>query len=144
MRAQWIDLENIGIAPVPPGVDYDLKVVVQFLSYIPAELGRDGTVYEGIVTHHSKVDFMLGVEDTDFRLFGRGLTLVGFSLQKVCDRSGLLPEWIVKRAVHLRSSVNPARLRGSKWFLRFKLPLVGLWTCPCLGIEGPRRCAQQR
>jgi hypothetical protein len=31
----------------------------------------------------SKVDFMLGVEDTDFCLFSRGLPLVGFSLQKI-------------------------------------------------------------
>lgn len=130
MRAQWIDLENIGIAPVPPGVDYDLKVVVQFLSYIPAELGRDGTVYEGIVTHHSKVDFMLGVEDTDFRLFGRGLTLVGFSLQKVCNRCGLLPERIVQRAIHLRISVKPACLCGSKRLLNSNLARVCLWTCP--------------
>src|SRR5712691_9945805 len=126
--AQRIDLEDVSIAPITPRVDHDLKIVIQFLSHISSELGSDGTACEGIVTRDSEIDFMLGVEDTEFRLFSRGLPLVGFPLQKVCDRSGPLPERIVKRAIQLRRPVNWAGLRASKWFLNPKLPLVRLLT----------------
>lgn len=71
---------------------------------------------------------MLGVEDTDFGLLSRSLSLVGFSLQKVCNRSGLLPERIVKSTVHLRGLVNPVGVGGSELFLNPKLRLFCLWT----------------
>src|SRR5207237_10070156 len=89
--AQRIDLEDVSIAPITPRVDHDLKIVIQFLRHISSELGSDGTACEGIVTRDSKIDFMLGVEDTHFRLFSRRLPLVGFQLQTVWDRSVMLP-----------------------------------------------------
>ncbi len=109
--------------------DHDLKVVIQFLSHISPELGSDRTAYGGIVARDSKVNFMLGIEDTDFRLFSRCLSLVGFSLQKVCNRSGFLPERIVERTIHFRDSVDAVCLRGSKGFRNSRLSLICLRTC---------------
>src|SRR5258708_11296497 len=142
LRAQRIDLENIPIAPVPPGVDHDFKIVIQFLSYIPAQLRGDGTAYDGIVTRDYKIDFMLGIEDTDFRPLGRSPPLVGLSLQKVGNRCGLLPERIVKRAIHLRSPVNPACLRIAERPLNSWLRLRSMLTGLCLGDNGQRQSPQ--
>src|SRR5207237_9915681 len=67
LRTQRIDLEDVSIAPVTPGVDHDLEIVIQFLTNIPAQLRGYGTVNSRIVARDYKVNFTTRIEHSYFR-----------------------------------------------------------------------------
>ena len=91
LRAERVDLEDIGIAPVMTGVDHDFKIVVQLLCHVAAELSSEAT--RGIVTGDAEIDLILRVQHSDLSFFCCGFALVGFSLPEIGNRSSLLPEW---------------------------------------------------
>ena len=106
MRTQRIDLEDVSIAPVTPGVDHDLEIVIQFLTNIPAQLRGYGTVNSRIVARDSKVNFTPRIEHSYFRSLRSGAAFVRFSLPKIGDRGGLLPNRIIERTVQAWCTVD--------------------------------------
>jgi hypothetical protein len=62
------------------GVNDDLKIVVKLLTDVPTELGGDNPLGVRVEAADAKIDFVLGVEDTDFGMLGWGLPLIGLSL----------------------------------------------------------------
>ena len=78
---------------------------------------------------------MLAVENADFRFLCRHLPFKGFSLEKVGNWTGLLPDGIIESAVQLRGSVNAVGLRGAKGLLRPSLRFLCLWTCLRLSVK---------
>ena len=53
-----------------------------------------------------KVDFIPCIHNSYFRSLRCRLSLVRFSLLKVSDLAGLLPNWIVERSVQARCTIN--------------------------------------
>ena len=80
-------------------IDNDFEIVIEFLADIPAEFGRYDSFWLGVQAGDAKVNLVLGIQDADFSLLGRSLSLEWFTLQEVLDGSGLLPEGIIKRTV---------------------------------------------
>ena len=68
LRAKGIDLEDVCIATVKAGVDHDLKIVVQFLCHVPAELGCNWTVRKGVVASNPEVDLTPRIQHSYFRV----------------------------------------------------------------------------
>jgi hypothetical protein len=99
LRAERIDLEDIGVAAVVSGVDHNLKIVIEFLAYIAAELGGHRSFHDRIVTRYAKVNLIPRVQHSYFRSLGRGLAFVGLSLFETRNRGSLLPERVVERAI---------------------------------------------
>ena len=99
MRAQRIDLKYVRITPVMGRVNDDLKVIIQLLTDITPQFGRDDPLRIRVEARNAEIDFMLAVENADFGFFSRGLPLKGFPLQKVVNRTGLLPDGIVECSV---------------------------------------------
>src|SRR5437667_3721705 len=96
---QRIDLKHVGITSVMRRVNDDLEVIVQFLTDIAPQFGRDDPFRIRVEARNAEIDFMLAVENADFGFFSRGLPLKGFPLQKVVNRTGLLPDGIVECSV---------------------------------------------
>ena len=114
------------------GVDDDLKVVIQFLTDVPAQLRGDDPFGIGVEASDAEVDVVLVVENTDFGSFSWSPSFVRLALQEVRNRRGLHPEWIIERTIQPWSSINMACLRSSERFLRSHLPLTRLGTRPRL------------
>src|ERR1700675_654331 len=105
------------------GVDDDLKVVIQFLTDVPAQLCGHDPFGIGVEASDAEVDFVFVVENADFGSFSWSLSFVRLALQEVRNRSGLHPEGIIERAVQLGNSINSACPRSSEQFLGSHLPL---------------------
>jgi hypothetical protein len=112
-------LEHVSIATIMSRVNDDLKVIVQFLADIPAQLGGDDAFGIGIEAGDAEIDVMLAVENANLRFFSRSLSLKGLSLAKVGNRRGLLPDGIIQCAV------NAACLRGSETLRGSDLSFLG-------------------
>ena len=102
LRTQRIDLEDIRIAAVMPGIDDDFEIVVEFLAHIAAELRGDRSRRYRIMTDDAEVNLGPRIEHSYFRSLCRGLAFVGLSLLEIRNRASLLPERIVQRAVQSR------------------------------------------
>src|SRR5581483_8649937 len=63
LRAEWVDLENVGISTVMGGVDYDLKVVVQLLGNIAPEFRGDYLLRLRVKTGNAEVDLVFRIEN---------------------------------------------------------------------------------
>src|SRR5260370_21551891 len=71
---QRINLEYVRVPPVVSRVDDDFKVVIQFLTDVPAQLGRNDPTWIGVETGDTEVDLVLVVENADFGVFSRRLS----------------------------------------------------------------------
>src|SRR5947199_353293 len=71
-----------------------------------------------IEADNAEIDLIAAIQNADFGMLRRGLAFEWLPLRKVRNRSGLLPEWIVKRAIELRRPVYPACAGGSDGLLR--------------------------
>src|ERR1700675_1678050 len=105
------------------GVDDDLKVVIQFLTDVPAQLCGHDPFGIGVEASDAEVDFVLVVENTDFGSFSWSLSFVRLALQEVRNGGGLQSQRIIEGAGQPRSAINPACLRSSERFLGPHLPL---------------------
>jgi hypothetical protein len=54
-------LKHVSVAPIVSRVDDDFKVVVQFLTDVPAQLGRNDSTWVGVETGDTEIDLMLGI-----------------------------------------------------------------------------------
>src|SRR5258708_20871898 len=117
-----MSLKRVRIVAIVGGVDDDLKVVIQFLTDIPAQLCGHDPFGIGVEASDAEVDFVLVIENADFGPFSWSLSFVRLALQEVRNRSGLRPDWIIERAIQPWSSINAACLRSSKRFLGPYLP----------------------
>ncbi len=82
-----------------PGIDHNLKIVVEFLGHIAAELGGHRSFHNRIVTRDAKVNLISRVQHPYFRSLGSGLAFVGLSLFETRNRGSLLPERVVESAI---------------------------------------------
>ena len=98
------------------GIDDDLEVVVEFLADVPAQFGGNNSIGIGVEATDAEIDFMFAVKNPDLGFLGRRLAFKGFSLEKVVDGWGHLPERIIERAVQARCMVDTSRLGGAKGF----------------------------
>ncbi len=94
-------------------VDDDLKIVIQLLCHIPAKLGGDLAVCEGIVTRNAKVDFISRIQHSDFGALRGSLSFVGLSLAEVSNRGCEQPDGIVEGCVHARCAIDSDGLCSS-------------------------------
>ena len=97
-----------------PGINHDLKVVVELLRHIAARLIREDSARHELVAGNSEVDCAVGIKNPDFCVLGSMLPLVGFLLSEVGNWSCLLPDWIVKGAIQLWWRFNPNRPGNSQ------------------------------
>src|SRR5580692_5514302 len=121
LRPQWIDLEHVSIAAVVSGIDHNLKVVIKFLSHVPAQLTCHNSVSDRIPANNPEVDFVTSVENPDFCCLGCGLPLVGFFLPKVCNRNSFLPDRIVECTVQFGRTFDRDGLSNSQSLIRDRL-----------------------
>jgi hypothetical protein len=91
LRAEWIDLEDVRISTVMGGVNDDFKVVVQLLGNIAPKFRGYYLFWLRVETGNAEVDLVFRVENANFGLFRRRLSLEWFPLQEVGDRRGLSP-----------------------------------------------------
>lgn len=115
-------------------VDDDLEVVVQLLTDVPAQLRRHDSLGIGVEAGDAEIDFVLGVKNTDFRHFRRGLPLITLALDEVVNRNGLEPEWIIQYAVQLRGTINASCLCDSERLLKGTLRSLSLRSGLRLGV----------
>ena len=80
-------------------VNDDLEVIVQFLTDIAPQFGCDNPFRIRVKTRNAEIDFMLAIENADFTFFSGALPLERFPLQKVVNRSGMLPDGIIERSI---------------------------------------------
>ena len=83
LRAQGIDLKNVGVAMAESGVNGDGEIVVEILRQVAAKLGGDDGARAGVVAMDSDVKMARVVEDADFGVFRGGLGFEGFALTEV-------------------------------------------------------------
>src|SRR5690349_3889595 len=80
-------------------IDQDLEVVVQVLAHIAPQLGCHNFSRLGIVAMNPKIDGVPRVDNSNFGLLSRSLTLIWLLLAKFHHRLGGLPHRIVQSAV---------------------------------------------
>src|SRR5215472_368334 len=119
-------------------VDDDLKVVVQFLGDIPAQLPGHNLAWIGIEAGNSEVHIVLVVENANFGLFRWRLPFKRLPLEKICDWTCHLPGGIVERAIKLRGMLDARGLGNPSGLLGSRLPLLSLRATLLLGVEERR------
>ena len=65
----------------------------------------------------AEIDSMTRIEDSHFCLLGECLPFVRFSLSKINNRCGQIPERITECAVEFWCPVDAHRFRETRWFL---------------------------
>src|SRR5262249_9200944 len=118
LRAERVDLENIGIAMIVGRINDDFKVIIEFLADISPQLSGNDAGGVGVEAGDSKEPGAPGVEDTHLRSLRRLLSLKGFSLQESPNWSRLPPKRIVKGAVQTWSAIYTKRLCCAERCLR--------------------------
>src|SRR5215469_3998712 len=115
LRAERIELKHVSVAAVVRRIDHNFKVVVEFLTHIPAQLRGNNFPRFGIVTRNSEVDLAFRIEDAHFGALRWGLSFVWFSLCEVSDWFSKFPQRVINRAIHSWRMVYSHRIRDAKW-----------------------------
>jgi len=113
LRAEGIDLENVGIAMAEGGVDGDGEIVIEVLGEIAAELRGDDGGGGGVVAMNADVKVAGVIEDADLGFFGGGLGFERFALAEIGEQGGAGPERVVERAIEARRVVGAGGGSGS-------------------------------
>lgn len=77
------------------------------------------------MARNAEVDFFVGKENPDFCALRCGLSLIRFLLAEVRNWNCLLPDGIVKSAIHLRRLLDSNGLGD----LYFRDCLIGVFRC---------------
>ena len=93
-------------------------MIVQVLADITPKFRCDNAGGLRVKTTNSKVHCILCVEDAHLSLLCRDRAFVGFSLPKISDRFGGLPERIVERPIQARWAVHADCFGDTRLVLR--------------------------
>src|SRR5207245_8030072 len=114
LGSQRIGLKHVGVTPVVRRVDHDLKIVIELLTNVPAQLGSYNLSGFRVIADDSEKHRISRVENAYFRPLCRGLSFIGLSLSEVGNGLGQFPLRIIDSAVDFWRMIHSHCIRNAK------------------------------